>query len=122
MAELPRVCMDRTLIRRVLRYIVENAARYSPPGSPIAIRAARDEYRLLVTITDQGSGIEPADQPYIFDKYFRGRSQQKHSSGSGMGLAIAKAMMEAHGGGIGVSSRPEEGASFTLWPPFTSSC
>ena len=117
--ELPRISIDRTLVHRVLRHILENAARYSPPGSPIAIRAERDDYRLLITIADQGSGIEPADQPYIFDKYFRGRKQAQQSSGSGMGLAIAKAMMEAHGGGIEVSSKPEAGASFTLWLPLS---
>lgn len=116
-ADLPRVSFDRELVHRVLRHVLENAAKYSPAGLPISISAARNEYRLLVTVTDRGPGIEPGEQPFVFDKFFRGKRQQTAIRGTGMGLAIVKAILDAHGGGIEVSSRPEEGARFTLWLP-----
>ncbi len=115
---LPRTPMDRALVQRVLRHLLENAAKYSSRASPIAILARRDEYRLLVTVADQGPGIDPAEQPFVFEKFFRGRKQQQ-SVGTGMGLAIVKAILEAHGGGIEVSSRAGEGSRFTFWLPLT---
>jgi two-component system, OmpR family, sensor histidine kinase KdpD len=114
---LPRIPMDRSLVHRVLRHILENAARYSPGGSPITISVARDEYRLLVTVADTGPGIDPGDQPFVFDKFFRGKKQKTQAAGTGMGLAIAKAILEAHGGGIQLASRRGEGTRFTFWLP-----
>ena len=66
-----------------------------------------------------GPGIEPDDQPFVFDKFFRGKRRQTAIGGTGMGLAIVKAILQAHAGGIKVLSRPEEGSSFTLWLPLT---
>jgi two-component system sensor histidine kinase KdpD len=120
-AGLPSISLDRGLIRRVLRHIVENAARYSPAGSPISIRASCDEYRLLVTVSDRGPGIELSEQPFVFDKFFRGKRQQSLAAGTGMGLAIVKAILEAHGGGIGLASRTGEGTRFTFWLPLVAS-
>jgi two-component system, OmpR family, sensor histidine kinase KdpD len=114
---LPRIPMDRSLVHRVLRHILENAARYSPVGAPITISVARDEHRLLVTVADTGPGIDPGDQPFVFDKFFRGKKQKTQSGGTGMGLAIAKAIVEAHGGGIQLASRAGEGTRFTFWLP-----
>src|SRR5580698_3299065 len=113
---MPSVSLDRELIRRVLRHLLENAARYSPPGSPVRIGAALEPERLLVSITDQGQGIDDAEQAYIFDKFYRG-SRQRMLSGTGMGLAIAKAILRAHGGGIDVVSHRDQGATFTFWLP-----
>ena len=115
--ELPPVNMDRELVRRVLRHLIENAARYSPPASKLHFSAGIEGYRFLVSLEDEGPGIEDADQPYIFDKFFRGKHQKAGSSGTGMGLAIVKAIMTAHGGGIEVASRPGRGATFTFWLP-----
>lgn len=64
-----------------------------------------------------GTTIDPAEQPFVFDKFFRGRQNRSSQKGTGMGLAIAKAIMEAHGGGITLSSSQGGGASFTLWLP-----
>ena len=116
-AGLPRIPLDRALIGRVLRHILENAARYSPPGSPIEIRVTRDDYRLLISIADRGPGIDLNEQPFVFDKFFRGRNQQSQSAGTGMGLAIARAILDAHGGGIELVSRAGEGTRFTFWLP-----
>jgi two-component system, OmpR family, sensor histidine kinase KdpD len=115
-ADMPPIPLDRELIRRVLRHLLENAARYSPAGSPVRIGAALEADRLLVSITDQGQGIDDAEQAYIFDKFYRG-SRQRMLSGTGMGLAIAKAILRAHGGGIGVVSHRDQGATFTFWVP-----
>jgi two-component system, OmpR family, sensor histidine kinase KdpD len=114
---MPAMLMDRELIRRALRHLIENALRYSPLGSSISLNARRDDYRLLIEIADQGPGIDPAEQPFVFDKFFRGRQSRSSQKGTGMGLAIAKAIMEAHGGGITLTSSPGHGACFTLWLP-----
>jgi two-component system sensor histidine kinase KdpD len=114
--DMPSISLDRELIRRVLRHLLENAARYSPAGSPVRIGATLEADRLLVSITDQGQGIDDAEQAYIFDKFYRG-SRQRLLHGTGMGLAIAKAILRAHGGGIGVVSHRDQGATFTFWVP-----
>jgi two-component system sensor histidine kinase KdpD len=114
--DMPPISLDRELIRRVLRHLLENAARYSPAGSPVRIGATLEADRLLVSIADQGQGIDDAEQAYIFDKFYRG-SRQRMLHGTGMGLAIAKAILRAHGGGIGVASHRDQGATFTFWVP-----
>jgi two-component system, OmpR family, sensor histidine kinase KdpD len=115
-SDLPPLSLDRELIRRVLRHLLENAARYSPPGSPVAIKAAQDADRLHISVTDHGPGIDERDQPYIFDKFYRA-SRHRLMHGTGMGLAIARAILRALGGGIDVVSRPGDGATFTFWVP-----
>ena len=113
------VAMDRELVRRVLRQLIENAAKYSPADLPITLSSEIADHRLLVTVQDQGSGIDPSDQPFLFDKFFRGK-QRERVQGSGMGLAIAKAILRSHGGGIEVKSSPREGTAFTFWLPLHS--
>lgn len=113
---MPAIALDRELIRRVLRHLLENAARYSPAGSPIHISAVLDPGRLLVSIADQGQGIDAAEQAYIFDKFYRG-SRQRLLHGTGMGLAIVKAILRAQDGGIDVVSHRDQGATFTFWIP-----
>ena len=83
---------------------------------PISLSSELLEDRLVVTVSDHGSGIDAADQPFVFDKFFRGK-QRERVQGSGMGLAIAKAILRAHGGGIEVSSSAERGTSFRFWLP-----
>lgn len=117
---MPSVRLDRMLVRRVLRHLIENAAKYSPPGSPLRIASRIEDQRLLVSVEDYGPGIEDFEQPLIFNKFYRGRSQKARISGTGMGLAIVKAILVAHGGGIEVVSRPPRGALFTFWLPLAS--
>jgi two-component system sensor histidine kinase KdpD len=116
---LPQVSMDQELVRRVLRHLIENAIKYSPAKTPLEIMAEVADERLLVHIADHGMGIEPSEQPFIFDKFFRGSNQRERVEGSGMGLAIAKAILTAHGGGIELKSEPGEGAIFTFWLPLS---
>jgi two-component system sensor histidine kinase KdpD len=117
--DIPPVALDGELIRRVLRHLLENAARYSPAGSPVHIGASLQGDRLVVTVTDQGQGIDEAEQAYIFDKFYRG-SRHRLLHGTGMGLSIAKAILHALGGGIEVVSRRGQGATFSFWVPFKS--
>ena len=112
----PPVAMDRELVRRVLRQLIENAAKYSPANQPITLASTLTEDRLLVTVSDRGPGIDASDQPFVFDKFFRGK-QRERVQGSGMGLAIAQAILRAHGGGIDVTSNAQQGTSFTFWLP-----
>jgi len=114
---LPDVPMDRALIRRVLQHLIENAAKFSSEGQPITLAAVTENGKLLVTVEDKGPGIDPVDLPFIFDKYYRGKQQKGTSTGTGMGLAIARAILKAHHGGIVVRSQPGQGAHFTFWIP-----
>jgi len=114
---MPDVPMDRTLIQRVLQHLVENAVRFSPEGKGITITAEADQNRLLVKVKDEGPGIDPEDLPFIFEKYFRGKRQKGAWTGTGMGLAIARAILKAHQGGISIRSRAGEGAEFSFWIP-----
>lgn len=114
---MPAVRLDRKLVRRVLRHLIENAVKYSPPGSPLRVAARVEGGRLLVSVEDFGPGIEEFEKPLIFRKFYRGRRQRDHISGTGMGLAIVKAILDAHGGGIDVQSRAGKGAQFTFWLP-----
>jgi len=115
--DMPAVRLDRKLVRRILRHLIENAVKYSPSGSPLGISARVEDNRLLVSVEDFGQGIEEFEKPLIFRKFYRGRRQRDRVSGTGMGLAIVKAILDAHGGGIDVLSRPAHGARFTFWLP-----
>lgn len=111
------VWFDAQLLGRVFRHLIENAARYSPPESRIVLRARRVEGRLEFEVEDNGPGIDKADLPHIFEKFYRGRKGRVIGKGTGMGLAIARAIVRAHGGDLGVESSPEHGSTFRFWVP-----
>jgi len=106
---------DPHLLGRVLRHLLENAAHYTPPGSRITLSSRRAGDRLEFHVEDNGPGIDAADLPLVFEKFYRGKMGS--GKGSGMGLAIARAILAAHGGGIQASSVPGQGASFRFWVP-----
>ena len=108
---------DARLLGRVFRHLIENAARYSPPESRIVLRARRVEGRLEFEVEDNGPGIDKADLPHIFEKFYRGKKGKVIGKGTGMGLAIARAIVRAHGGDLGVESNPEHGSTFRFWVP-----
>jgi two-component system sensor histidine kinase KdpD len=109
--------LDRHLIGRVLRHLLENAAAYTPPGSHIALGSRRRNERLEFFVDDDGPGIDAHDLPLIFEKFYRGKHSSKVRKGSGMGLAIVRAILAAHGGGIEVTSSAGKGSSFQFWIP-----
>jgi two-component system sensor histidine kinase KdpD len=108
---------DAHLLGRVLRHLLENAARYTPAGSRIALSSRRTGERLEFCVEDDGPGIEAQDLPLIFEKFYRGRHGTPGGKGSGMGLAITRAILAAHGGGIEAASTPGRRTSFRFWVP-----
>lgn len=108
---LPRVRMDGERISEVLVHLLDNAAKYSPAGSVIKITAERRHREVVISVADHGPGIDQLEQDMIFEKFYRGRNQRA-VQGTGMGLAIAKAIIELHGGAIGVTSQLGRGSLF----------
>ncbi len=114
---VPTVRMDAERISEVISQLLENAAKYSPPDAPIHITAELRDRRVMTSISDRGPGIDDFDQGLIFEKFYRGRNQRLQVQGTGMGLAIAKAIVDAHGGEIGVTSQPGHGSVFYFTLP-----
>jgi two-component system sensor histidine kinase KdpD len=108
---------DPHLLGRVLRHLLENAARYSPPGGRILLGSRCLGDRLEFRVEDDGPGVDAADLPYIFNKFYRGRKGFAKGKGTGMGLAICRAILAAHGGAIEVETTPGMGACFRFWVP-----
>jgi two-component system sensor histidine kinase KdpD len=118
---LPLVLMDFVLLVQVLTNLLDNAAKYSPPGSPIEVNAEIDDDMLQIEVADRGSGIPASDLERIFDKFYR--VQRPGSvSGTGLGLSICKGIVEAHGGHIWAQNRGGGGASVTFLVPGRQSC
>jgi two-component system sensor histidine kinase KdpD len=114
--DLPPARLDVRRICEVLRHLLDNAAKYSPPGAPIVVSAERAGKYVRVNVTDRGAGIDDFEQSLIFEKFYRGRGQRS-VQGTGMGLAIARAIIEAHGGTIGVTSQLGHGSVFWFTVP-----
>lgn len=114
---LPPVAMDLERIAKVLQHLLENAAKYSAEGSPIFISAEASRGRIVTSIADRGVGVDDLERMMIFDKFYRGQGQRYRVQGTGMGLAIAKAIVEAHGGTIDVTSQSGQGSVFSFSLP-----
>jgi two-component system sensor histidine kinase KdpD len=108
---------DPHLLGRVLHHLLENAARHTPAGGRILLGSRRVGGRLEFRLEDDGPGIDAVDLPFIFNKFYRGKKGTKKSKGTGMGLAISRAILAAHGGEIEVESAPGKGACFLFWVP-----
>lgn len=109
---LPKWKMDMERVIEILKQLVENAAKYSPAESMITITAEVSKGALEISVADRGPGIDDFEQTLIFDKFYRGRDQRYKVQGTGMGLAIAKAIVEAHGGTLRITSQPGRGSVF----------
>jgi two-component system, OmpR family, sensor histidine kinase KdpD len=114
---LPRVLADVARAREALVHLIDNANRYSPAGQPITITAERNGDFVAVSVADRGSGIDSLEQALIFQKFYRGKDQRYAIEGTGMGLPIAKAIVEAHGGSMSVTSQLGQGSVFTFTLP-----
>jgi two-component system sensor histidine kinase KdpD len=117
---LPPVPMDLDRIAEVLQQLLDNAGKYSPPGTPIHITAELRRSELVVSVADHGSGVDDIEQTMIFEKFYRGRNQRVSIQGTGMGLAIVKAIVELHGGTVGVTSQIGRGSVFHFTLPIRS--
>jgi two-component system, OmpR family, sensor histidine kinase KdpD len=111
-SDLPAVRMDAARIKEVLVHLLENAAKYSPPDALIRITAEAKNGVLTTSIADRGPGIDDFEQSLVFEKFYRGRNQRVQVQGTGMGLAICKAIVEAHRGRIGLTSQLGHGSVF----------
>jgi two-component system sensor histidine kinase KdpD len=111
--------MDPVRIREVLTQLLDNAVKYSPPGTPIVISSEVSGRFLVTSVADRGPGIDSFEQALIFDKFYRGRDQRYGVQGTGMGLAICKAIVDAHGGSIGVTSQVGSGSVFHFSLPLS---
>ncbi|MDR3735977.1 MAG: DUF4118 domain-containing protein [Acidobacteriaceae bacterium] len=114
---LPAVNADPVWIQKLLANLLENAAKYSQPGTPIFVVAeVRGEF-VACSVADRGAGIEQMEQSLIFDKFYRSRNRAANTYGTGMGLAICRAIVEAHQGTISVTSQLGHGSVFTFTLP-----
>ncbi len=114
---IPRASVDLERIAEVLVQLLENALKYSPQATAITITAEAAGAWVDISVGDQGPGIDDVEQSLIFEKFYRGRDQRYQVQGTGMGLAIAKAIVEAHGGTIGVTSQLGSGSVFHFTVP-----
>jgi two-component system sensor histidine kinase KdpD len=104
------------LIERVLSNLLENAAKYTPAGSTVRLTAVTSGDDLLVSVTDNGPGLPKGQEEAIFEKFTRGE-RESATSGVGLGLAICRAIVEAHKGEIWAENNPETGARFSFTLP-----
>jgi PAS domain S-box-containing protein len=109
-ANFPVVMADEDRIAQVLQNLLSNAIKYSPPGSEIRISGQVRPQHIVVCVSDQGSGIAPDDIPHVFDRFFRASDTARKTKGAGLGLYLARAIIEAHQGRIWVDPRPGDGA------------
>ena len=114
--DLPLVLVDGQLIVLMIAHLIDNAAKYSRPGTPIVIGAKAGEKSVVIYVKDQGPGMSEDEQSHIFDKFYRG-SRGQHLKGTGMGLAIAREIIRAHGEEIWVTSHPDQGSEFSFSLP-----
>jgi two-component system sensor histidine kinase KdpD len=120
--DLPAVPLDYVEIDQVLTNLIDNALKHTPAGTPIAVRAEVDGHAVRVTVTDEGPGIPPAARPRVFDKFYRGDpGGGARPPGTGLGLTVARGLVEAHGGRIWVESEPHQGTSFHFTLPLEPS-
>ena len=116
--DLPPIQADREALSRALWNLLENAGKYSEPSSPIRIFAQRSDRSVLLGVEDHGSGIAPAEQARIFQKFARGADAKRAGiRGVGVGLALVKRIVEAHGGSVRLKSQPGCGSTFILELP-----
>jgi two-component system sensor histidine kinase KdpD len=111
------VRVDLVWVAKVLVHLINNANLYSTPGKPITVRTETRNGYVFFSVADLGPGIDPTEIKRIFEKFYRGKEHRCRVQGTGMGLPIAKAIVEAHGGAIGVTSKPGEGSVFYFSVP-----
>ncbi|HXF04339.1 MAG TPA: ATP-binding protein [Blastocatellia bacterium] len=109
---------DVSRLEQILTNLVDNAVKFNRPGGQVTIRAHREGAWVVLSVKDTGVGIAPADQPRIFERFYRAdKSRSRQTGGSGLGLAIVKHLVQAHGGQVKVSSKPGVGSEFTVTLP-----
>jgi signal transduction histidine kinase len=116
--ELPPLVADIGMIERLLTNLIENALTHTPEDGRVELTLSRRDRGMQIEVSDTGRGIDAADLPHIFERFYRAdKSRGKGVTGSGLGLAIAREIVELHGGTIGAESRSGNGAVFRIILP-----
>lgn len=116
-ADLPLVPLDDVLIEQVLVNLLDNALQHTPAGTALQVRAWPQGQQVLIEVADAGQGLAPGTEQRVFEKFYHGPSPAQGRSSVGLGLAICRGMVEAHGGQIWAENRPEGGAAFRFSLP-----
>jgi two-component system sensor histidine kinase KdpD len=112
---IPTVFVDDVLLGQVLWNLLENAAKYTPPGTPIELAASEQDGAVIIEVRDRGPGVPPGEEERIFEKFYRAKSG--NARGAGLGLPICRAIVEAHRGTIQALPRAGGGAVFRIGLP-----
>src|SRR5688500_5229018 len=113
--DLPALSADRERVHQVLFNLVDNAVRFTPTGGSVTVSARRRNGSVEVAVSDTGAGIPPEHLPRLFERFYRADpARGRGEGGTGIGLAIARSVVEAHGGQIRAESRPGHGSIFTF--------
>ena len=116
--DVPEVLGDADRLAQALRNLLSNAIRHTPAGGQVTMRVGRSGEQVTIQVADTGSGIAPEDLPHVFDRFYRGdKSRSRRGGGAGLGLAITRQLVTAHGGQIEVASTPGLGTTFTITLP-----
>jgi two-component system sensor histidine kinase KdpD len=115
--DMPPVMVDRDLMQLALRQLIDNALKYSPPGTPIALGAACDAATVSFWVADRGPGVPAADRERVFQKFYRAGSNRHGVPGSGIGLSVVREIARAHGGEASVETGSGDGARFVVTVP-----
>jgi len=116
----PTAWCDEQRLVQVLRALIDNAIKYSPPGSSVRLTSTLEEKEAAVVVADDGPGISRSELPHVFERFHRGREERATTAGAGLGLSIARELTEMMGGGITAESPAEGGARFTVRLPRTA--
>jgi two-component system sensor histidine kinase BaeS len=114
---LPTIKIDQERMAQVLGNLLSNAVKYTPEGGSIEVSAGSQKSRLFFRVTDNGPGIDPAEREDIFEPFYRSQNTRRFPQGLGLGLTIARDIVEAHGGELVLSSQPGTGSQFTVLLP-----
>jgi signal transduction histidine kinase len=118
--DLPQINGDSLSLSEVFINIIGNALKYSPDFSAVTIAAKAEDKLVKVSIRDEGIGIPPEDLPHVFDGFYRGKSGQEAAAGHGIGLAVARQIVQAHDGAVSVESTPGKGTTFVVSLPISN--
>ena len=117
---LPLVSGDPTRLAQVIGNLLSNAVKYTPGGRSVSVSAGAQQAQVWIQVADTGPGIPPDEQELIFTPFYRGRQDRRIKQGMGLGLSIARELIQAHGGRIELESTPGLGSQFTAWIPATA--
>jgi two-component system sensor histidine kinase BaeS len=115
--DLPTVEVDPDRLGQALGNLLSNAVRYTPAGGSVSIAAGRDKDQIWIRVSDSGVGIAPEEQTHVFEPFYRVQEGRRFPQGMGLGLTIARDIVQAHGGRLEMESTPDQGSRFTIWLP-----